>query len=167
MIYVSWGRFLYSDSIKVRCKLFYWSLRFCSASSADPFFIAKLFPSENEEIPAPPPCGLLIGIYMFYECWSTETFNCPLDRYLLVRKKTRPINAINAAIPTTSTIFSKTRLTGNLPILSLDCLKATTDRYKATKSAKKATPIAGTPKVSFLSINILLRDNNLDIPKRQ
>jgi hypothetical protein len=22
----------------------------------------------------PPPCGLLIGIYLFYENWSTETF---------------------------------------------------------------------------------------------
>ena len=33
----------------------------------------SLFP-ENEEISAPPPCGLLIGIYLFYENWSTETF---------------------------------------------------------------------------------------------
>ena len=32
---------------------------------------------ENEEISAPPPCvdcRLLIGIYLFYENWSTETF---------------------------------------------------------------------------------------------
>jgi hypothetical protein len=32
-----------------------------------------LFSPENEEISAP-PCGLLIGIYLFYENWSTETF---------------------------------------------------------------------------------------------
>jgi hypothetical protein len=32
-----------------------------------------LFP-ENEEISAPPPCGLLNEIYLFYENWSTETF---------------------------------------------------------------------------------------------
>jgi hypothetical protein len=30
--------------------------------------------AEDEEISAPPPCGLLIGIYIFYENWSTETF---------------------------------------------------------------------------------------------
>jgi len=29
---------------------------------------------ENEEISAPPPSGFLIGIYKFYENWSTETF---------------------------------------------------------------------------------------------
>jgi hypothetical protein len=29
---------------------------------------------ENEEIPAPLPCGFLIRIYKFYENWSTETF---------------------------------------------------------------------------------------------
>jgi hypothetical protein len=34
----------------------------------------KLFSTENEEISAPPPCGLLIGIYLFSENWSTETF---------------------------------------------------------------------------------------------
>jgi hypothetical protein len=32
-----------------------------------------LFPPENEELSAPPPYGLLIGIYLFYENWSTET----------------------------------------------------------------------------------------------
>jgi len=44
-------------------------------------YISRKFPSdprpfspENEEISAPPPCGFLIGIYMFYESWSTETF---------------------------------------------------------------------------------------------
>ena len=30
---------------------------------------------ENEEISSPPPCGFLIGIYLFYENWSTETFS--------------------------------------------------------------------------------------------
>jgi hypothetical protein len=33
----------------------------------------RLFSSKNEEISAPPPCGFLIGIYLFYENWSTET----------------------------------------------------------------------------------------------
>jgi hypothetical protein len=46
----------------------------------DPAYISRKFPSdprlfspENEEISTPPPCGLLIGIYIFYESWSTET----------------------------------------------------------------------------------------------
>jgi hypothetical protein len=30
--------------------------------------------SEKEEISTPPPCGFLIGIYLFYENWSTEAF---------------------------------------------------------------------------------------------
>jgi hypothetical protein len=29
---------------------------------------------ENEGISTPPPRGFLIGIYLFYENWSTETF---------------------------------------------------------------------------------------------
>jgi hypothetical protein len=29
---------------------------------------------ENEDISAPPPCGFQIGIYIFYENCSTETF---------------------------------------------------------------------------------------------
>jgi hypothetical protein len=33
----------------------------------------NIFSAENEEIPAPPPRGFLIGIYLFYENWSTET----------------------------------------------------------------------------------------------
>ena len=33
----------------------------------------QAFFSENEEISSPPPCRLLIGIYKFYENWSTET----------------------------------------------------------------------------------------------
>jgi hypothetical protein len=33
----------------------------------------SLFPG-NEEISAPPPCKFLIGIYKFYENWSTKTF---------------------------------------------------------------------------------------------
>jgi hypothetical protein len=36
--------------------------------------IPGFFLTENEEISAPPPCGLLIEIYLFYENWSTETF---------------------------------------------------------------------------------------------
>jgi hypothetical protein len=28
----------------------------------------------NQEISVPPPCVLLIGIYLFYENWSTESF---------------------------------------------------------------------------------------------
>ena len=35
----------------------------------------RLFSPENKEISAPPPCGFLIGIYLFYKSWSTETFN--------------------------------------------------------------------------------------------
>jgi hypothetical protein len=31
--------------------------------------------SSSGEISTPPPCGLLIGIYRFYENWSTETFS--------------------------------------------------------------------------------------------
>jgi hypothetical protein len=31
-----------------------------------------LFP-ENEKISALPPSGFLMGIYLFYESWSTET----------------------------------------------------------------------------------------------
>jgi len=34
---------------------------------------ASFFP-EDEEISTPPPFGLLIGIYLFYKNWSTETF---------------------------------------------------------------------------------------------
>jgi hypothetical protein len=30
--------------------------------------------SEDEEVSRPPPCGFLIGIYLFYENWSTEPF---------------------------------------------------------------------------------------------
>jgi hypothetical protein len=32
------------------------------------------FLGGNEEISKPPPCGLLIGIYISYESWSTGTF---------------------------------------------------------------------------------------------
>jgi hypothetical protein len=28
--------------------------------------------AENGGMPIPPPCGLLIGIYLFYENWSTK-----------------------------------------------------------------------------------------------
>ena len=35
--------------------------------------ISGFFP-ETEGTSAPPPCGLLVGIYLFYENWSTETF---------------------------------------------------------------------------------------------
>jgi hypothetical protein len=37
-------------------------------------FLLQAFSPENEEVSAPPPCGLLIGIYIFCESWSTETF---------------------------------------------------------------------------------------------
>jgi len=37
------------------------------------FLIPGSFP-ENEEMSTPPPCGFLIGIYLFCENWSTETF---------------------------------------------------------------------------------------------
>jgi hypothetical protein len=32
------------------------------------------FSPENGEIPAPPPCGFLVEIYLFFENWSIETF---------------------------------------------------------------------------------------------
>jgi hypothetical protein len=38
------------------------------------FLLPLAFFLKNEEISAPPPCGFLIGIYLFYENESTETF---------------------------------------------------------------------------------------------
>jgi hypothetical protein len=38
------------------------------------FLLTLGFFPENQEISAPPPFGFLIGIYIFYENWSTETF---------------------------------------------------------------------------------------------
>ena len=38
------------------------------------FLLTPAFSPENEEISAPPPSGLLIGICKFCESWSTETF---------------------------------------------------------------------------------------------
>jgi hypothetical protein len=38
------------------------------------FLLTLSFFPENEETSAPPPCGFLIGIYKFYESWSTESF---------------------------------------------------------------------------------------------
>jgi hypothetical protein len=37
------------------------------------FLLTPGFFPEFEEISSPPPCGFLIGIYLFYENWSTET----------------------------------------------------------------------------------------------
>jgi hypothetical protein len=71
---ISWRRFLYFDSITIRYKLFYWSRHFALCQGQTPCFYCQAFPPENEEISALPPCGLLIGIYIFYESWSTETF---------------------------------------------------------------------------------------------
>jgi len=36
--------------------------------------LTPAFSPENEEISSPPPFEFLIGIYLFYENWSTETF---------------------------------------------------------------------------------------------
>jgi len=36
------------------------------------FLFDPMLFAENEEISAPPPRGFLIGIYKFYENWSTE-----------------------------------------------------------------------------------------------
>jgi len=54
-------------------------------------FISQKFPShprrfshENKKISTPPPCGFLIGIYIFYENWSTETFRKSQRRGLVV-----------------------------------------------------------------------------------
>ncbi len=38
------------------------------------FLLTSGFFPGNEEISVPPPSGFLIGIYIFYESWSTETF---------------------------------------------------------------------------------------------
>ena len=38
------------------------------------FLLTSGFFPENKEISAPPPCWVLIGIYLFYKDWSTETF---------------------------------------------------------------------------------------------
>ena len=43
-------------------------------SRADRMFLLLTFFPEYEEKSAPPHCGFLIGIYLFYENWSTETF---------------------------------------------------------------------------------------------
>jgi hypothetical protein len=40
----------------------------------DHFLLPPGFFPENEGISAPPPNWSLIGIYEFYESWSTETF---------------------------------------------------------------------------------------------
>ena len=40
-----------------------------SFTFSDPGFF-----SEKGDISMPPSCGLLIGIYLFYENWSTENF---------------------------------------------------------------------------------------------
>jgi hypothetical protein len=37
-------------------------------------FCPQAFSTGNEEIAAPPIYGFLIGIYLFYENWSTGTF---------------------------------------------------------------------------------------------
>jgi hypothetical protein len=50
-------------------------LQSCHLSPSNSFFSDRRpFSPENEEISTPPPCRLLIGIYIFYENWSTETF---------------------------------------------------------------------------------------------
>jgi hypothetical protein len=36
--------------------------------------VVNILSAGNKKISAPPPCGLLIGIYLFYENWSPETF---------------------------------------------------------------------------------------------
>jgi hypothetical protein len=53
------------------------SLEFYYGATLGPavfIYYRRLFPPENEEMSTPPPCGSLIGIYIFYENWSTETF---------------------------------------------------------------------------------------------
>jgi len=48
-------------------------LHFAHISRKFPSYPRLFFP-ENEEISGPLPCAFLIGIYLFYENWSTETF---------------------------------------------------------------------------------------------
>jgi hypothetical protein len=66
------------------------------------FFIA-----ENEEISSSPPCGFLIGIYIFYENWSTETFrkkdHKSQVKHELLQIKYFQVSKIRGCRPTLST----------------------------------------------------------------
>ena len=56
----------------VRLKFFH---NFLSLPSIGFFICLAIFILWRGQTPyPPPPCGLLIGIYLFYENWSTETF---------------------------------------------------------------------------------------------
>jgi hypothetical protein len=58
---IQWGSV--GESLSLALRIFHESL-----------LLTPGFFHENEEISTPPPCGFLIGIYLFYENWSTETF---------------------------------------------------------------------------------------------
>jgi len=62
---------IWSTNVKaLGLNLYSWlCLYFAKISFRDQAFFLK-----NEEISSPSPCGFLIGIYMFCEGWSTETF---------------------------------------------------------------------------------------------
>jgi len=47
---ISWGRLLYSDSITIRYKLFYWSRHFCPMSRADPVFLGVRGDGNNRNL---------------------------------------------------------------------------------------------------------------------
>jgi hypothetical protein len=50
------------------------SLSFILPVFHESFLLTPALSPESEEISTPLPCGFLIGIYLFYESWSTETF---------------------------------------------------------------------------------------------
>jgi hypothetical protein len=51
----------------------------------------RLFSPENEETSAPPPCGFLVEIYLFYENWSTESFRKRDSKKWAVSTKVHPL----------------------------------------------------------------------------
>ncbi len=71
--------------------------------------ISRKFPSapilfpENEEIPGPPPGGFLIGIYKFYENWSTETFRKVKEAGCLLQT----VRIYSSAMPSSAILHSE------------------------------------------------------------
>jgi hypothetical protein len=73
-----WGRFFILDFADISQKF-----------PSDP----QAFSPENKEISEPPLCGFLIGIYLFYENWSTETSRKRDSRKWAVCNKSSPKSA--------------------------------------------------------------------------
>jgi hypothetical protein len=49
--------------------------------------LMNVFECWNEEIFSSPFCGLLIGIYIFYGKWSTETFRKSATPFVYMRSR--------------------------------------------------------------------------------